>query len=175
MSTITIAGVDISLTNLGMVKGKLDLSEGFFDDITIDLVTTKPSKNKTVVKRIDDVDRMRQLYLGFTEFMADVDAIFIELPTGSQTANAAKSYAISCYTLATTDKPFILVDPKYLKKHSAGQSATKDQMIAWARKNYPDIPIPKAKAKAEHIADAFGAIHAGITLNEFKLITTGMK
>ena len=69
--------------------------------------------------------------------------------------------------------PAIIVDPKYLKQHTAGKGATKEQMISWLHSEYPHMisSFPKAKDKCEHIADAVGAIHAGVNLNEFNLLT----
>lgn len=175
MSKIIVAGMDISLTNLALVKSTLDLKSGYLDEPKFKLITTAPSKDKTVVKRLDDVTRCRELYLGFQQYITGVDVLFVELPTGSQMYNGAKSYAVSCYTLATTDIPYILIDPKYLKQCTAGKGATKKEMIAWAREEFPDMNIPKAANRAEHVADALGAIYAGVTTNEFKLITSGIK
>ena len=55
-------------------------------------------------------------------------------------------------------------------------SATKQQGIDWASGLYPDANWPKLKdqiitSKAEHMADAVAAVHAGIKTETFKMLT----
>jgi len=65
--------------------------------------------------------------------------------------------------------PFFEVTPREVKMASVGSKvATKEAMINWARQTHPEAGWPKAAAKAEHMADATAAIHAGLRTNEFK-------
>ena len=74
--------------------------------------------------------------------------------------------------------PFFEVTPIEVKLAACGiKTASKSQMIDWAVKNYPKAPWPTYKengsslissAKAEHMADAIAAIHAGISTLAFK-------
>jgi len=51
MASITIVGLDPSLSNFGMCKGTLDLSSGNFKLTELRLQSSKPdNKNKTVRK-----------------------------------------------------------------------------------------------------------------------------
>ncbi|QDP56427.1 MAG: hypothetical protein Tp152SUR00d2C52646391_23 [Prokaryotic dsDNA virus sp.] len=177
MSKIIIAGLDPALRNVGMAKGTLDLSEGLFELSTTALAQTTKNTTKTNTVRSDDLERCKTILSAVADFVKDVDILFIELPIGSQTSAAQKSYAICIMLLAAIQHmynlPAIIVDPKYLKQHTAGKGATKEQMISWLHSEYPHMisSFPKAKDKCEHIADAVGAIHAGVNLNEFNLLT----
>ena len=74
--------------------------------------------------------------------------------------------------------PFFEVTPTEVKLASCGfKTATKEQMIAWATQRHPEANWPTYKtkgseavssAKAEHMADAIGAIYAGINTDAFK-------
>lgn len=73
---------------------------------------------------------------------------------------------------------FIEVTPTEVKLASTGdKNATKDQMIKWASTKHPEAPFPMYKrngetiinkSSAEHMADAIGAIYAGLQTNQFK-------
>jgi Holliday junction resolvasome RuvABC endonuclease subunit len=70
--------------------------------------------------------------------------------------------------------PLVEVTPTEVKMASVGsKTATKEEMITWAVSKYPDINWPKhgksiSAAKAEHMADAIGALHAGVLTSTFK-------
>lgn len=74
--------------------------------------------------------------------------------------------------------PFFEVTPTEVKLAGAGKkTATKQEMIEWVVKQHPEADWPMyakggqqliSEAKAEHMADAVCAIHAGIQSNPFQ-------
>jgi Holliday junction resolvasome RuvABC endonuclease subunit len=97
--------------------------------------------------------------------------IVAELPIGSQSADAMKSYGFVLSLLAVCKKMqscFVTVTPREVKVTFTGNSeAAKREMIAEAVKRYPAVPWPMMKRKgemivvegiAEHIADAIAAL-----------------
>lgn len=171
--TFVIAGADPALSNLGLVKGNLDLDTGSLSLTESLLIKTQASKNKTVVKRMDDLNRARTLYLGLHEFIKDVDIICVEMPVGSQTARAMCSYGVCIGVLASVEKPMIQVSAQEVKLAGAGiKNASKKQMIDWATGSYPNFNWLKQGDRFindnEHLADALAAIYAGVRTDQFK-------
>lgn len=167
-----------------MCKGVLDLNVGTLDITHIGLESTKPSKVKQVRKNTDDLHRARQLHTAITEFLLDVDMVCVEIPVGSQSARAMASYGMSIGVLASIKVPMIQVTPSEVKIAAVGnKTATKQQMIDWAARTYPDTPWPTRTQKGvtkllgtnEHIADALAAIHAGCRTDEFAQVRAVMK
>jgi Holliday junction resolvasome RuvABC endonuclease subunit len=71
--------------------------------------------------------------------------------------------------------PIIEVTPLEVKKTFTGdKNATKDQMIQTAVELYPEANFPRCRGKitnkAEHVADAIAAIHAGVKTPAFQNI-----
>ena len=69
--------------------------------------------------------------------------------------------------------PLIEVTPTEVKVAFTGnKTATKEEMIAEAIKLYPQANFPNQRgritAKAEHVADAIAAIHAGVNTPMFQ-------
>jgi hypothetical protein len=128
-----------------------------------------------------DLETAHQLAMAALAFAQGAQAIFVEVPVGSQSARAMASYGVCIGVLGAlraTGIPFIEVTPTEVKLASHGsKTATKTQMIAWAMAAHPEAPWPTYKqngellvseAKAEHMADATGAIYAGIRTPSFK-------
>lgn len=179
MTTITIAGIDPALRNVGLVKGTLDLDSGIFHLASLKLLQTETSKHKQVRKNSDDLERARIAYKGIQEFLVDVDLVCVEIPVGSQSARAMASYGISIGVIASIDKPLIQVTATEVKMNGAGTKlASKVEMINWATTRYPMAPWlthgGKITQNNEHLADALAAIHAGAKTDEFKLLTAIM-
>lgn len=177
MSIIQVAGLDPSLSNFGMVKGELDIISGSFLPSEIKLIETKPDKsNKTVRKNSQDLARAESLYKSMTEFIKDVDLVFAELPVSSQSARSMASYGMCISLLASVSKAMIQVMPLEVKLAACGKkTATKAEMISWATQLYPYVNwftrkykgVEEITAKNEHIADAIGAIHAGLKTDQY--------
>jgi Holliday junction resolvasome RuvABC endonuclease subunit len=119
-----------------------------------------------------DLQASQQLCAGALSAVKDAQIIFVEVPVGSQSARAMASYGICVGVLGAlraSGIPFFEVTPNEVKLASVGSKvATKNEMIQWASNTHPEVQWPKAAAKAEHVADATAAIHAGLNTNEFK-------
>jgi len=178
---IKVLGCDPSLRNWGLALGTYSIGS---KKLTIDRISvTNPelSKNKQVRQNSLDLEAAYQLYSGLLNFVGDVDAIFVEVPVGSQSARAMASYGICVGVLGALRAngiPFFEVTPTEVKLAAAGKkTATKQDMIQWATSKHPEANWPTYKehgvirvteAKAEHQADAIGAIYAGIASNSFQ-------
>lgn len=177
MATIRVAGLDPSLSNFGMVKGELDIVSGSFFPEEIKLIETKPdAKNKKVRKNSQDLDRSILLHKGMQDFIQDVNLVFAELPVGSQSARSMASYGICIATLASIPNAMIQVMPLEVKLATCGKkTATKAEMISWATTTYPHVSwftrkykgVLEITNKNEHVADAIGAIHAGLLTDQY--------
>lgn len=172
-----IAGLDPALSNFGMVKGELDLSNGDFILQHLELTKSESTKTKQVRKNSDDLERARMLFKGMESFLEDVDLVCVEIPVGSQTARAMASYGVCVGILASIEIPMIQLTANEVKLAGAGiKNATKQQMIDWATKTYPQAKWLTKKFKGEtkyiadneHLADALAAIYAGVKTDVFK-------
>jgi Holliday junction resolvasome RuvABC endonuclease subunit len=180
MAILRIGGFDPSMKNFGLVKADIDMTEGFLENLELLLVTTAvDTKNKKLVrKNVLDLERSQKLYKETKAFFKDVDVICVELPVGSQSASAMKSYGVCIALTAALEIPLIHVTATEVKLAGHGnKNATKKQMIDWAVSEYPDAPwlrYKKAGAMVlnnanEHLADALAAIHAGVTTDQFDI------
>lgn len=140
-------------------------------------------KGKQVRQNSVDLESAFQLYTTTWELTQDAKAVFVEVPVGSQSARAMASYGICVGILGSLRAngiPFFEVTPTEVKLAAAGyKTATKADMISWAIQTHPEGNWPfysqkgqqlVSEAKAEHLADAVGAIHAGIQTNTFKQV-----
>ncbi len=181
MATLRVLGFDPSLNNWGIAAGLLDLDTR---GITINyLAVTKPvlPKGKQVRQNSKDLEAAHQLAEKALATIPDAQAIFVEVPVGSQSARAMASYGICIGILGALRAqgiPFFEVTPTEVKLAAVGdKKATKRQMIDWAVAEHPSAPWPYYKkngqqliteSSAEHMADACAAIKAGIELAEFQ-------
>lgn len=128
-----------------------------------------------------DLESAKQLCAAALAAAEGADAIFVEVPVGSQSARAMASYGICVGILGAlraTGIPFFEVSPNEVKLSTVGKkTATKQEMIEWAMNAHPEANWPTynrqgklqvSEAKAEHMADATAAIYAGIATNEFQ-------
>lgn len=172
MSIIKVLGVDPALSNFGFAMTRV--CTDFRKIIAVDhlhLTHTAKNKAKGIKKSHDDLERARALYADLTAFVALADLVVVEVPVGSQSANAMKSVGVCYGLIASIDKPVIEVDPYQVKLHTVGsRTATKEQMIAWATQRYPDANWLRRTLKGEqvltnaneHLADAVAAVEAAI-------------
>ena len=174
-----VCGMDPSLRSWGLSKGTLFDGKLFIDQVGI--IQPVLSQSKQVRQNSLDLESAYQLYLGALEFAKGADAVFVEVPIGSQSARAMAGYALCIGVLGAlraTGVPFFEVTPTEVKLAATGsKTATKQQMIDWATTTHPEANWPYYKqqgqaivsaAKAEHMADATAAIHAGLASNQFK-------
>lgn len=177
---LKVAAIDPALRNFGLVKGTIDVSNENFpfkiDDMLLVQSESDKASKKVVRKNSDDLERARKLQRGMIDFIKDVQMVFVEVPVGSQSARSMASYGICIGILASIRKPLIQLTPTEVKLAAVGsKTASKDDMIQWAHSAYPDAKWLTRKkngklelvAKNEHLADAIGAVHAGILTDQF--------
>jgi Holliday junction resolvasome RuvABC endonuclease subunit len=173
---IPVVGMDPSLRNWGLASAQLDLTTGYLDDPQLALVCPKDLPGKQVRQNSSDLHLAEQLSTEVIAAAKLAKVIFVEVPIGSQSARAMASYGICVGVLGAVRAlgiPLIEVTPTEVKKALTNNKlATKDQMIAAGMKLYPNVNWPthggRVTAKAEHVADAIGAIHAGVQTSTFK-------
>ncbi|ELA7322581.1 hypothetical protein Q9X98_004213 [Vibrio parahaemolyticus] len=181
MKKLKVLALDPSLQNFGMVKGFIDIDDDDFP-FTIEQMVLQESKGadkktaKVVRKNSDDIRRAKSLHKALHEMLKDVNMVFVEVPVGSQSARSMASYGICVGIIASINKPMIQVTPTEVKLAAVGcKTASKQDMIDWATQAYPDAGWLTVKrngksvltAKNEHLADAIGAVHAGILTDQF--------
>ena len=173
---IPVAGFDPSFTNWGIAEGQLDLDTGYLENVRLGIVSTEKGRAKQVRTNSDDLQRCEELARKALEVGRRCKAIFVEVPVGSQNASGMKAYGVVCGILGTLRAEgiqIIEVTPTEVKKTFTGnKNATKEQMIAQAVQLYPDANFPMHRgqiaSKAEHVADALAAIHAGVSTPIFQ-------
>jgi len=179
---LKVVGFDPSLRNWGIAQGIL--TPGSTWDLQIlKLSVTQPilPEGKQVRQNSSDLAVAEQLCKAAWEAAQGAQAIFVEVPHGSQSARSMASYGVCVGVLGalrTAGIPFFEVTATEVKMASVGiKTATKEQMIAWAVSKYPNAGWPYyqekgvqllSAAKAEHMADAVAVIHAGLATNQFQ-------
>lgn len=175
---LTVVGLDPSLNNWGMARGIIDASGLYISKLSV--IQPVLLRGKQVRQNSKDLDAAVQLFTATHSMALGADLIFAEVPVGSQSARAMASYGICCGVLGAlrgVGRPFIEVTPTEVKMATVGtKTATKAEMINWATTQFPSAPWPRyprnsealiSEAKAEHMADAIGAIWAGVKSNQF--------
>lgn len=173
---IPVLGMDPSLRNWGLAITELDLEKGFLDTPRLVLVSPKDQSGKQVRQNSKDLHIAEQLASAVLPEARKAKAVFVEVPVGSQSARAMASYGVCVGVLGALRAegiPLIEVTPTEVKLALTGnKNATKDQMIHEAIRLYPDAQFPvhrgQVAGKAEHLADAIAAIHAGVNTPMFQ-------
>lgn len=166
--------MDPSLRNWGISTGTLDLETNQLNVEQVSVIQPDPEKGKQVRKNSLDLAAAKQLSEEVMSAIKGAQAVFVEVPVGSQSARAMASYGICVGILGAiraSGAPFFEVTPNEVKLASVGSKvASKDAMIQWATAQHPEASWPKAASRAEHAADATAAIYAGIKTNEFQRV-----
>lgn len=178
---IPVVGFDPSLANWGIAEAILDLETGYLSTPVLSVIQPRDDagSKKQVRKNSLDLERAEQLASGVFAAAARAKAIFIEVPHGSQSARAMASYGICIGVLGalrSQGREIIEISAAENKKGFTGsKTATKDDMIKTAIDLYPTANWPRMKttqaiieSKAEHMADAVAAIHAGVQTPMFQ-------
>lgn len=173
---IPVVGFDPSLRNWGVAEGTLDLTTGYLNSLHLSIIETKEMKGKQVRQNSTDLHIAEQLAKGALLAARKAKVIFVEVPVGSQSARAMASYGVCVGVLGAIQSegiPLIEVTAMEVKKTFTGnKNATKDEMIVQAVSLYPNANFPrhggKITNKAEHVADAIAAIHAGVLTPMFQ-------
>ena len=183
-----VLGLDPSLRNWGIAYGWLDLNSGELTDLKLDVIQVKDDNSKQVRKNSKDLHIAHSLYAGVLPYAKEAKFIFVEVPIGSQSARAMASYGLCVGVLGSlraSGYSLVEVTPSESKMAFTGdKEASKRLMIDTAVGYYPDANWPtqtqKGKtsiieSKAEHMADAIAAIHAGVHTPLFKQTLQVMK
>ena len=173
---IPVVGMDPSLRNWGLAESYLDLETGMLDVPHLSLVQTNEPKGKQVRQNSHDLEAAEQLAVAALRAARKAKVVFVEVPVGSQSSRAMASYGVCVGILGAIRAegiPVIEVTAIEVKKHLSGnRTATKREMIDAASAIYPEANFPKHNGritdKAEHVADAIGAIHAGVLTPMFQ-------
>lgn len=181
-ATIRVVGLDPSLRNWGIAEGTVTPGEPSSLRIyNLSVINPALSKGKQVRQNSLDLESAKQLCEGAIRAAKGAQAIFVEVPVGSQSARAMASYGICVGILGSLRAmgiPLFEVSPQEVKLAVTGSSvSTKAEMIAWAVDKHPEANWPSYTqkgvvlvnaAKAEHQADATAAIYAGMACNTFQ-------
>tara|TARA_R110002074_G_scaffold105742_5_gene228416 strand:+ start:935 stop:1483 length:549 start_codon:yes stop_codon:yes gene_type:complete len=176
-----ILALDQSLTATGF------LVANWGEVLAHGVIQTKPEKKKRNIGSMDDACRrttfiiegiMKEIrehnvraiiceeYAGFSQSKAGADAL-------------ATSRTIVCAISHIMDIPMFFIPVDDVKYAMTGErSASKDDMIKFASKEYPDVFAKYISSrtrngwavKTEHLADAFGVYKAGRKLQAIKLL-----
>lgn len=183
---IRVVGFDPSLRNWGVAKGTLELGDKPELTIhTLDVIQPIQTTGKQVRQNSLDLEAAEQLAKQAMAHAEGAQAIFVEVPVGSQSSRSSLGCGLCIGVLGAlraTGIPFYEVTPNEVKMISAGKkTATKLEMIKWAMECHPEAPWPMKTEKgvisvvagsAEHMADALAAIYAGIDSKSFKQMLT---
>lgn len=173
MGIIQVTSVDPSLRNFGMARMMLDTDTLRFAIEDLVLIETEKQSGKVVRQNSDDLRRSKEIVTAFHKMCEGSTFCFAEIPSGAQSARAAYSFGVAVGVIAGCPIPVIQVQNFEAKIAAVGsKNASKDDMIAWATRMYPDAPWKfhgvKLTNNNEHLADAVAIAHAGIQTEEFQ-------
>jgi Holliday junction resolvasome RuvABC endonuclease subunit len=185
---IKIAGLDGSLRNFGIAKMEYDTETGAMSVLDLLLIETVPTTIKKMRASSDTFERAKKLAEEADEFTKDCVCTFAEVPFGGKSYDAVLGFGIVIGVYASLTVTPEEVAPAQTKVAAVGtRTASKEEMIDWAFKLYPDAPWLTTKRggvmvptqKNEHLADGVGVAHAGIKLPSFRqavqMITASQK
>ncbi len=188
MASVKIAALDGSKSNFGVAVLDLDLDTLELTPTELRLITTEKSKSKQVRKSSDNLDRATVITQELPELLKDCVAVFVEVPSGGQSYDAALGFGtvIGIYAgiAGMLNKNLVEVSPSETKLAAVGtRTASKQEMIEWATTKYPAAPWLRARGSAtgafthanEHLADAVAIAHAGINVPSFRQTLTLLK
>ena len=164
---LNILSFDPSLRNWGIAKMTYDNSTGL-DLLSVDVIHTFIDKGSKESKALQDLEACNTLIEGINKHLDVIDLIVIELPIGSQSSAAMKSYgiciALSAYISQLGIKT-LYVSPFDVKKVVGKTNTTKHAIVDWVNLKHPNI-LSKVLYKSNHEADATVAVYAA--LNQIK-------
>lgn len=180
MRPLRIVGMDPSLRHWGIASGILEVDQTFTAK-TIQVIEPVLPTGKQTRQNSLDLAAAEWLFTAAINAARDADAVFVEVPVGSQNARAMASYGICVGVVAAlraTGIPIFEVTATEVKLAAGHKpTATKTDMIRWGLIWHPTLDWPYqtkkgqkvvVESKAEHMADALAAIHAGLNLDSFK-------
>lgn len=169
---IRLVGMDPSLRNWGVAIADYEPVTQLMHLREVGTLCPILSTGKQVRQNSLDIESAYQLYQGAVKACQGAHAIFVECPVGSKSARAMASYGLCAGVLGAlraNHLPFFEVTATEVKLAGAGtKTASKDDMIQWAKDKHPNAPWAHSLAKAEHQADALAVIYAGLASNPFR-------
>ncbi len=134
-----ICGFDPSMRSWGFATG--ELLDGKITLHRVGVINPVLPKGKQVRQNSLDLEAAKQLYSHSIDIAAGIDAVFVEVPVGSQSARAMAGYALCVGVLGSlraSGVPFFEVTPTQVKLAAVGsKTATKQEMIEWAINAHP--------------------------------------
>jgi Holliday junction resolvasome RuvABC endonuclease subunit len=180
MSNLRVVGYDPSLRHWGVAVGHYDLTTKQLKVEHVEVIEPVIPSGKQVRNNSKDLAAATQLATAARDFADGAQAVFVEVPHGSQSARAMASYGVCLGVLGALRAagiPFYELSESEVKLATVGQkTSTKKEMIEWAIARHPEAPWSTYKqngkqliseAKAEHQADAVAAIYAGLRSPQF--------
>lgn len=147
-------GVDAAFAHMGIAFVEIMVSDAGQVGIRckgLQLVDTEVTENRKVVRKSStELRRAKELHdalvaacVDKTRPSLDAQFAFVEVPSGSQSANAARALGIAVGVLAGCPAPIIEVSPREVKEavlggRSKGTMPTKAEIIRWAMERWPD-------------------------------------
>lgn len=134
------------------------------------VIKTLPDKSSKDRKSVQDINSAKTLIDGVQGYLKSADVVVVEMPTGSQSASAMKSYGICVGIvgyITSLGIPIIFKTPQDVKKVVGNNQASKEDVIHWVSTRHPNI-LSKFKGTAEHQADATAVVYSA--LNQLKEI-----
>lgn len=169
-----VVGIDMAFANMGLARARID--GDVVTGLDLELVTTVSVDTKVVRKSSNELRRAAELVGALRAFCAGADFAIAEVPSGSQSAGAARALGIAVGVLASCPIPVLEVSQREVKLASVGKTtATKPEVIAWAVGRWPGLPWLRVKRKGvlvltasnEHLADAMATVVAGVNTAEY--------
>jgi hypothetical protein len=177
---IKLMGHDPAFRNWGMALALYDTQLKQLTLTGLDIAQSKIDKSVSTRKNSKDVEVADFTVRRIMPHIKDTQISFIEMPVGSKYPNYMLSYGYCCGiagTLRAQGNSIIEVHSQDIKEILTGsRTASKDEVIIACMKAYPHLDWPMQtkkgvttyiKGKAEHMADAVGAIRAGLETKEF--------
>ena len=115
---IRVVGFDPSLRNWGIAQGRISRKDSSLQIYNLDVINPVLPKGKQVRQNSLDLESAKQLCNAAVKAAMGAQAIFIEVPVGSQSARAMASYGICVGVLGAlraTGVPFFEVTPTEVK------------------------------------------------------------
>lgn len=181
---IKVVGIDPALRNFGFATAMIDIDKDEIASIeALELVKTDDQAGKVVRRNSDDLRRanlLAEAVRRLTDPAEGLTLAFVEVPVGSQSARAMASYGVCIGVLTNCKCGMIEVTPTEVKVNAVKiKTATKQEMIDWAHGLFPEAPwlmaCGKLKNENEHLADAIGAINAGLKTAQWKQVKSMLR
>ena len=187
MLTVRALGIDAAFSNMGFAVVTLTINDkGQVPTVACEhlhLVQTEAIDAKQVRKSSNELRRAKELHTALHMLSAGCQFAFAEVPSGSQSASAARSLGIAVGVLASCPVPLIEVSPMEVKRAVIANpkvKVPKGYIIDWAVKRWPTANWIRERGKPngrvildnEHCADALATVMAGIATPAFQNILT---